>query len=596
MQEEGRRWDERLLARGAVGLVLLPFVVAAVVQVAGGGDYLPISDHALTELRVRDIGSYPVLSGLFSRDDWSHPGPLFFYLLVPFYRLSGNASISINVVTLLLNGGAIVGMAVVARRRGGLPLLLCTLLACSLLVRTLGADFLSDPWNPYVTVLPFGLVVLLAWSVACRDVWALPAAAVTASFLAQTHVGFVALALPLVGLGAAWLVVAVLRAPDGQPTRRDVAKVLAITAAVTLVLWSPVVVDVLTSSDHNLGRIIAWFDRAEGGTHTVVEGWRVISGQLAVPPEWLTSHREPFWLTGEPTLLYRGQAPLLLALVAGAAVVFRRARRADGGRLVAFFVATFALAVFAIVRTVGPAFDYRLRWTWVVGALGFVAILWAGWTLVNGAPRAVRRAIAGVALATLVTSTAVNAVVAARGETPRQGDTEALADVLPAVVDAVRGTGGQVLVDNGGWDYASWYTRSIVLQLERRGIDARMLPTEEVLVGQHRVVDPDAVSHHLIVAIDSEIARRDEEPGLRRLALWSSVTDAQVAAFERRTRSLDRQVDRGERTAFERTMVLHDEGLNTFHEAVAWRLAVYLVEPGAQRQIVEPSLMSPDRS
>ena len=63
---------------------------------------MPASDHALTELQVRDVGHHPVLVGLYSRGDWSHPGPALFYLLAPFYRLVGGASIGMNLGALAI--------------------------------------------------------------------------------------------------------------------------------------------------------------------------------------------------------------------------------------------------------------------------------------------------------------------------------------------------------------------------------------------------------------------------------------------------------------------------------------------------------------
>ena len=57
-----------------------------------------------TELHIRDVGVHELLYGLYSRNDWSHPGPVYFYLLAPLYRLTGNASIAMNIGALLING------------------------------------------------------------------------------------------------------------------------------------------------------------------------------------------------------------------------------------------------------------------------------------------------------------------------------------------------------------------------------------------------------------------------------------------------------------------------------------------------------------
>jgi hypothetical protein len=69
-----RAHESRAVTRFALALALLPFAVAAVVLIfVVRNSYLPMSDHALTEMHVRDIGYHSVLTGLYSRDDWSHP-------------------------------------------------------------------------------------------------------------------------------------------------------------------------------------------------------------------------------------------------------------------------------------------------------------------------------------------------------------------------------------------------------------------------------------------------------------------------------------------------------------------------------------------
>ena len=551
---------ERTWTRAALGIVLLPFGVSAVALVLGAGDYLPVSDHALIEMRIRDIGTHPVLTGLYSRNDWSHPGPLYFYVLAPLYRLAGSASIAVNLGALLINATSIVGMAVVARRRGGVPLLLVTLAACALVVRTLGVDFVSDPWNTYVTVLPFGLLVFLVWAMACGETWALPVGAVAASFLAQTHVGFLVLAVPLFAVGAAWL--AATRGRDTWPAAAWAAGLLAL-------VWSPVVVDLVTGTTGNLGVAYDWFRHGGDDAHSVLEGWRVVSGQLEVPPEWLVAHREPLWLTGEPVFLYQTPRPLLVPLVALSAWWFRRRGEGDGLRLLAVFGLTFALAVVAVWRTVGLAFDYRLRWTWVVGLLSAVVVAWAAATWR-------RREVTALAVAALIGASSVSAAVATRGETPRQADTAVLAALLPGVLAAVGDDPAQVVVHGGGYAGASWYTRSLVLLLERRGVAARMLPDERPVVGPHRVVGPAPVSHTFVVAVDGEIERWDRDPGVRRVASWTSVTDDQRRAHDRLVARLDRSVAAGTMAPVERAMVLHERGLATLDEAVAWAVAVYL--------------------
>jgi hypothetical protein len=97
---------------------VLPFVVSAVALVVDvGSSYVPGSDHALSEMLVRDVGRHPVLFGLYSREDWSHPGPLLYYLLAPFYWVTGGSSIGLALGALAINGASVVGMGLIARRR-----------------------------------------------------------------------------------------------------------------------------------------------------------------------------------------------------------------------------------------------------------------------------------------------------------------------------------------------------------------------------------------------------------------------------------------------------------------------------------------------
>ncbi|HET6949830.1 MAG TPA: hypothetical protein VFI47_05630, partial [Acidimicrobiales bacterium] len=204
--------DDRRARLLALALALLPFAVSAVALVlAVGGRYVPSSDHAMTEMQIRDVGRHDVLVGLYSRADWNHPGPMIFYLLAPFYWLTGGLAIGMNLGALAINGGSVAGMGLIARRRGGTPLMLLTLLGCTLLLRTLGAEFAHDPWNCFITTLPFGLMIFLAWSMWCGEAWALPVGAVVATFLTQTHIGFVVLALPLLAWGGLGLAVSAWR-------------------------------------------------------------------------------------------------------------------------------------------------------------------------------------------------------------------------------------------------------------------------------------------------------------------------------------------------------------------------------------------------
>jgi hypothetical protein len=196
----------------ALILTVAPLAVSALhTTLSHGSGYHPTGDMALTELLTRDVGTgNSPLIGPFSRDGWHHPGPTAFYVFALPYRLLGSTSTAMNVAALVVNGLSVAAMAWLARRRGGTPLVLVTLVGCALVMRTLGPDQLRLPWNPFVTVMPYGVLLFLTWSLLCRDRWALPAAVVVTTYLAQAHIGYVALALPLLAFGTVWLLVGTL--------------------------------------------------------------------------------------------------------------------------------------------------------------------------------------------------------------------------------------------------------------------------------------------------------------------------------------------------------------------------------------------------
>ncbi len=316
----------------AIGLALVPFVASAIALVVRvGGDYRPSADQALIELQIRDIGHQSVLLGPYSRFGWFHPGPILYYLLWLPYRITGSSSLSLCFAALTLNAATVAGIALVARKRGGLPLVLLTLVLVGILTSSLGAQFFRDVWNPSITVLPFVLLVLLAWSMSCGEAWALPLAAGIGTFLVQTHVsyGFVTLAVLGAGLVGAAVTVWRRRADAHHPERRrSWLRMTAVTAVVLGVLWLPVVVQQLTTEPGNLGQLLRFF-REHDREHSYGDSWHVLASQLSLWPDWLRGNVVRNIYSGALDL--SGRTPIALGavvLVVAAVATWKRAKDA----------------------------------------------------------------------------------------------------------------------------------------------------------------------------------------------------------------------------------------------------------------------------
>ena len=261
-----------------------------------------------------------------------------------------------------------------------------TAVGCAFLVRNLGAEFVHDPWNCFVTTLPFGLTLLLVWWMACGWRWALPLGMAAASLVRAGARGIRAPG-PAGGRsrrGGAVRAVVAERRRRGRPIRSR-------TTSVSRDWWRRA--SSRSVSSRSCGRHRSWTcscttraTSATSWTGSVTARARGTRSPRACGPSLGSSASTA---SGSPARLppsLGGESPFLyvtpLAVVAGASggghgrlVAAGRARpaaRRHAGR------GARPLGVIAVVRTVGQAFDYRLRWTWMVAVLVIAAAAWAG--------------------------------------------------------------------------------------------------------------------------------------------------------------------------------------------------------------------------
>lgn len=493
-----------------VAVVLVPLVVSAL-AVLVDPPVAPIRDHALTEMRLRDIGFHPVQLGLYSRDGWSHPGPLVFFTLVAPYRIFGGRPVGMEIGALLVNGAAVVGMVAVGRRLGGTRAALAILLVASVVMRGLGAQLVRDPWVCFITTLPFGLFLCAVWAMAERRTWALPLAAFLASWLTQTHVGFAPLTLPLLGLGAVVLTVSVWRDPE-RAGRRRLLRAVGVTLGVLVVVWALPVWDQVHGRG-NLEAIVQWFGRAGAETHTLSEGARIVLGQFATVPDWVVGRRRVSVFSGETLLRTQLLWPVLLVpFVAAIAVAWRRREHAALSLATVVVVAT-GLGIAAVARTIGVMYEYRLLWIWMLAALAIAVVLWVVWSVV-----AARWAGADAVLATVVLVGLVGLAVAQIAEVAAAGppdwDSPAVASVGRQLARRFDPHGGQLVLRSDSVD-GDWYRQGVLVDLERRGFDARVPSDGGGVYGDHRAADRGRVQARLVVLAAHDIgAMHGRPPGL----------------------------------------------------------------------------------
>ncbi|MEY2589994.1 MAG: hypothetical protein QOJ67_1978 [Acidimicrobiaceae bacterium] len=492
----------------AVAVTLLPLVVAAV-RALVAHRVATNADDALIELRVRDVGtSHTPLIGSYQRFGFNQPGPLLLYLLAIPYRLFGSTFAGAQVGALLLNGLAVAGMAwTVLRRRGMLAAIAC-LAFVAVLMHAMGAERLSDPWEPNATILLVALLLLLVWEVAGGAAWALPVLTAVGSLLAQAQSSLALVVVVLLGFALLALVVAARRAQPPVSWRKP-----AITAAIVLVVvWMPPLLHELGGEPSNVAKM--WdFIRESNGRLGLRNAARSVGLQLGQRGSWWTGTTplRPFDGTVD---VGAGPALPIGALVVGlaAAVAVRRRAWLEARLAVTVLVGCFA-AVLSLSRITGPLFDWLLLWTWALAMVAWFAVALCVWAVLPSDWRAKVRTLAlPVLLAVVVGLAGVATQDAMTNEHPRDRVRDAVLRLAGPARDAARGAGGPVLVDSTVEVPAELFADGevgvefLALALERSGVHVLVHAPLANRFGNHRVDNGQAVAELRLVSDDGASA------------------------------------------------------------------------------------------
>jgi hypothetical protein len=383
-----QRRRDGLVIGGLLAVLSLPLVVATVVM--SRDRWYPVLDLAMTELRLRDVGgSHTPLIGLPGRIgpslalQGSHPGPLSFYGLAPLYRLFGSSAWAMLAATVVL-GVLAMGLALfIARRRGGIPLVLAVAAMLAVLTHGYGIGALTQPWNPYLPLLWWIVRLLALWSFACGDLPMLPVAVFAACWCAQTHVPYLGLAGGLAVLVAVLVVLAYRAAGDAE-RRRAVLRWTLASVALGALLWVPPIVDQAVHSPGNLQQLYDHFTDPPPPDDVPVGFRRGIDLELIHldPSGFLhASGGADGSLVDASSDPEGSRLPGLVVLgvwIASVAVAWRL-RHAALLRLHLVVGVSLALAVIAMSRIFGKVWFYLMLWSWGITALLFLAV---GWTAV----------------------------------------------------------------------------------------------------------------------------------------------------------------------------------------------------------------------
>jgi hypothetical protein len=535
------QWVLRWLPVAAVVVAVIPVVVATVRALARG--WIAIGDDGLLLLRTQDVGTanHPLLgtwtsASLTAGRNLNNPGPLWYDLLAPFVRIAG-PSVGFAIGVMAANVAAIVGAAVVARRIGGDRAMTLVALLSAGLAWSMGSELLFDAWQPHSMILPFWLVLVLAWGVATGDLVLLPWLVGVASLVVQTHLSFVyvtaAVGAAAVAVGLGW--------PAGRDDRRSARRgPLLWSLGVAVLAWLQPAIDQIAGTG-NLGALLR-----SGGTDSERAGVRVsvrfVASVVAYPPWWgrpgFTDTIRGTELIDSGPAVVKGNVVGLPAAVLGLGVVLgflaavvglglrrhTRSMLAAGGLAV---VAVLSSVVAVLLLPVGPLglSPHVMRFLWPVSAFVLLVLLLsvAEWT---PARRIAVPVAAGLTMLLVVlnlpTMAAARGPVADRAAGPTASALiDGLDDYRPA---------GPVLFDLTTLRVFEPYSGPVFAALSRNGVDVTV--DDEAMIHQlgerRRASGKETVRLVLIEGV----AARNPPPGASAISLVEGLDASELAELE----------------------------------------------------------------
>ncbi len=471
-----------------------------------------------------------------------HLGPMLFWLFAVPDRLTGSAPAALVATMALTNMVCIAAVAWQIRRHAGRLAALAAMLGVSIMIWSLGRDITVQIWNPYAALFPFLLFLVLAWTAACGDRIALPAAAGVGSFVMQCHVLFVPLVVT-VALGSVISLFVHDRAARPAPAvsdrwRRDRRMSWIATGVILTLCWWTTAYDQVFHRDGNLTRLWHSFNGSNEPPLGARGAFRYMMRAVEIPPLFMR-HVATFEanaaLVGPLRLWTVVSASVVLVGIAYFAWLGRRVA-ADGTRL--GVLALLALGVSMLVLTrlpvaFGGVYSYRTRFLWVIGLYAWLALVVVAAPAIAGVAARLaapdrRGRLRIVALATVTVVTVSGGVVASTQRSPASSasvDTSStIASLTAQVRDHVADRGPYLLRSSGEAAMAT-VGFGVMWDLVRHGYDIRVSRDDAYLGATHGAPLSPPIRNIVVVSSGPgyrpgadavRVAFVDTAPGIRR--------------------------------------------------------------------------------
>jgi len=517
-------------------IVSLPILIAVATLIARDR-WFPAGDMAQAELHMRGFFAHPPLVGAAGRivgdagTQGSHPGPALWVAMLPVYLFGARSSDALMLAVVSVHIVSILAAVMLAYRRGGRLLAALTGLATLCFVRSSGTDFMIEPWNPWLALLPFMVFILLIGEVVAPIPYSSPKGRATAfvlavmigSYCVQCHAGYVPLVFAAL-LGALGVMV------YDVDRKGLMFQTVGISLCVGLAMWTPPILDQWRRTPGNLS--VLWQHFASPSEPTIAFGSavRVIATQMNILGPWLTGPGAS--APSETWARYPGFIAFV-ALVLFVAALARQRGLSGLLRMQFMFCGLLIVSVISVLRIFGPYFEYTIRWLWILSALTiahscFVLCRIFGILHWLKSKRVFTTVAVAIASALLVTS-AVQAHQ--RVHIPGPTESRILAGLIPQAIEVLDPQSSYLLRMYDPYTLNATGFGSL-LELERQGFDVGVDFFRAAAALPHRVRSEMSIDLILWVVVGPAIARADLDPALKRVAYVDPRTPQEVILAE----------------------------------------------------------------
>ncbi len=559
--------------------VVAPIVVAVAILVLRGR-WFPAGDMAQAELHMRGFFHRPPLVGAAGRIvsdtgfQGSHPGPSLWFAMLPVYLIGNRTSDALMAAAASVHIASIAGILFLARRRFGRPLMIAMAIVLLAVLRSSGTDFMIEPWNPWLALLPFSLFVFLIAELAVpigswtpsRDRLLMVLGVIVGSHCVQSHAGYTLLVVPPL---AFVLVQCSIRAIGSASDRRFSSKLrargvlVAVAVGAIGVMWLAPFVDQVRRKPGNMTILLQHFGSPEEPTLGIRTSLDILMSQLNLVGPWLFGPEAP----GSSAAKWVGFLGFIALFVSGAAMARDRSQRQFFLVLMAFIV----LGAVSILRIFGPFYEYTVRWLWLLAG---TTIAWCSVVICqyvntrrNSSMVLLRKASAATIVGLLVLSFVSIGQVVDRVKMPGATDSRILAGVIEDTEQRLdREKTYQVRFYDPYTLNATGF--GLVLELERRGFDVKVDPEFAAAALPHRTAPMQDTDEVIWVVVGPALERALTDPALTLIASYNPRTEQE----QERSKQLLEDVEAGLR------------------EAGRFDLVASLESPGASILFTEPPL------